>query len=461
MPNDDAILATHTLIREGQRPVRRMRAYTLTIKPKGGAARTVRIDSPRVRIGSQKGNEIVLDDSAVSRAHLEIEADDRGFRARDLESTNGTFVDGYRALDMYLKPGSIVKLGTTELRFDPTAEERDVPALDDDRFGPLVGSSTAMRELFATLEKASPTDATILIEGETGTGKELVAQAIHGRSGRAGGPLVVFDCAGVASNLIESELFGHEKGAFTGATDKRVGRLEEADGGTLFIDELGELPLDLQPKLLRVLERREVRRLGGTQTRAVDVRIVAATNRDLAKEVNRGGFREDLYYRLAVVRVTLPALRDRRDDIPLLVASFIRRALANDSARAETILRSIREENWERLRTHPWPGNVRELRNVIERTLALSGGGGVDAIDPPTMAGRVAPPRSSSGEASPKAEVDLDRPFTDLKGEVLAQFEERYLTEQLAKHGGNFSRAAAASGLDRMYFKRLIKKYRE
>jgi len=319
-----------------------------------------------------------------------------------------------------------------------------------------VGNSIKMREVFALLEKVAPTDATVLVLGETGTGKELVAQALHDKSRRAGGPLVVFDCGSVPANLIESELFGHEKGAFTGASDRRIGRLEEASGGTLFLDELGELPLDLQPKLLRVLEQREVRRVGGRDSIAVDIRIVAATHRDLAREVNRGAFREDLYYRLAVVRVSLPPLRERTEDIPMLVEHLIRRVLRDDAPRAEIVIKRIRDDTWKRLKSHPWPGNVRELRNIIERTLALSGND-IDTIEPPTAAGiRVSRPNA----ISPSAEIDLDRPFVDLKLDFLSRFEEGYLTRQLDRHGGNISRAAAASGLDRMYFKRLLKKYR-
>ncbi len=456
--SDTRTLGTRTIVRQGGRSGRRMRAYRLTARSPDGRTETHDIRQPSLRVGSREGNDVELTDPAVSRVHFEIAADEHGFRLRDLESTNGTFVDGYRAQDVYLRPGSVIRAGDTELRFEPTQAEADVPASDAERFGPLVGRSVKLRELFATLERAAPTDATVLVEGETGTGKELVAQAVHGRSRRSGGPFVVFDCASVPANLVESELFGHEKGAFTGAGERRIGRLEEADGGTLFLDELGELPLDLQPKLLRALESREVRRVGGREHIPVDIRIVAATNRDLAREVNRGAFREDLYYRLAVVRVELPALRERRDDVRLLVEHFVRRALPDDGERAARILNGISEENWRRLEKHPWPGNVRELRNVIERTLALSQAGEQPSLEPPTT-----PPRAGAaprGGAPAAPAVDLDRPFVDLKQETLAAFEESYLTGQLDRHGGNISRAAAASGIDRMYFKRLLKKYR-
>jgi DNA-binding NtrC family response regulator len=430
------------------------------------------VDAPLLRAGSREGNGLVLaGDPAVSRLHFEIEVDAWGHRLRDLGSTNGTFVDGYRVGDLYLQDGSRIRVGGTEIAFGLTGQEREVPAQSGDRFGPLFGVSVAMREVFALLGKVAPTDATVLVEGETGTGKELVAQALHDESKRRGGPFVVLDCASVAANLLESELFGHEKGAFTGATERRVGRLEEADGGTLFIDELGELPLELQPKLLRVLETREVRRLGGRQVIPVDLRVVAATHRDLAREVNEGTFREDLYYRLAVVRVRVPPLRERREDIPGLVAHFIRRGLAGDPARGEALVDSLSPATRDRLLRHPWPGNVRELRNVVERSLALSGDAAtrLDGLDPPTVraaaggaqAGVPNPVGSGSADAAGGSgpPVDLDRPFVDQKAEVLAGFEKAYLTGQLERHGGNFSRAAAASGLDRMYFKRLLKKY--
>ena len=454
---EEPIHATRTITTEGRPPARRMRAYRLHVQDGGGSAQPREVSQPRYQVGSKPGNDLVLTDNTVSRMHVEIVADEVGYRLRDLESTNGTMVDGYRVHDLYLKPGSLIRIGNSTLRFEPLTTETDVPASSSDSFGPLVGRSVKMRELFAILEKAAPTPATVLVEGETGTGKELVAQAVHQASPRAGGPLVVLDCTAVPANLVESELFGHERGAFTGASERRVGRLEEADGGTLFIDELGELPLELQPKLLRVLETREVRKLGGRDNRGVDIRIVAATNRDLAREVNRGSFREDLYYRLAVVRVRLPALRERREDIPLLVEHFIRRSLRHDPQRAARTLQGIREENWQRLMAHPWPGNVRQLRNVIDRTLALSGVDEIDAIEPPSSA----PHRATEDTGMPAGGlIDLERPFVEHKQEVINGFEEAYLTGQLDRHGGNFSRAAAAAGIDRMYFKRLLKKYR-
>ncbi|MEM9187921.1 MAG: sigma 54-interacting transcriptional regulator [Myxococcota bacterium] len=436
--------ATRLIDREG-RPSRRLRSYTLRISD---ADELHTVAASPIRVGSKEGNEIVVADPAVSRMHFEISADPHGFRLRDLGSTNGTFVDGRRVLDIYLSDRAELRVGSTRIEFAVLDEETDVEAEDADRFGPLLGKSLPMRELYAILGKAAPTPVTVLIEGETGAGKELVARAVHEHSRRASGPFVVFDCAAVPVNLVESILFGHERGAFSGANTRQLGRLEEAQGGTLFLDELGELPLDLQPKLLRALEERAIRRVGGQESIPLDVRFVAATNRDLAAEINRGAFREDLYYRLAVVRVLVPPLRERREDIRLLAEHFVRRALRDDPPRARKILAGISDANWKRLVEHPWPGNVRELRNVLERTMALAS----ESVELPA-------PSTHRSSISAEA-VDLDRPFVEQKAATVARFEEAYLTAQLERHQGNISRAAAASGIDRMYFKRLMKKYR-
>ncbi len=438
--------ATRTLLVD-DKPRRKIRRYRL--QSKSGEPHD--FHAQVARIGSRPGNDLVLDDSAVSRIHFEIIADDVGFRVRDLDSRNGTWVDGYRVVEMYLRSGCVVRAGGTELRFSVLDDEVDIPATSSTGYGPLVGASLPMRELYAILDRAAPTEVTVLVDGETGTGKELVARAIHERSDRAQGPFVVLDCGAVPGNLLESEIFGHEKGAFTGAHARRIGLLEEANRGTLFIDEVGELPIELQPKLLRALDQREIRRLGARDTVSLDIRVVAATNRDLAVEVNRGSFREDLFYRLAVVQLTLPPLRDRRDDIRALTAHFVRKAFHGDAARASEVLSGIDEENWKRLEEHPWPGNVRQLRNVIERTLVLSD---------PSALGFDLPGSEAPASSQAVPEVDLDRPFVEQKASLLAGFERVYLEGLLARYDGNFSRAAAAAGIDRMYFKRLLKKYR-
>jgi len=303
---------------------------------------------------------------------------------------------------------------------------------------------------------------TVLVEGETGTGKELIARAIHEASPRANGPFVVFDAASVPRDLLESMLFGHERGAFTGASDRRIGLMEEANGGTLVLDELGELPLALQPRLLRALESRTVLPVGANEPRSVDVRVVAATNRDLAAEVNAGTFRDDLYYRLAVVRVVVAALRDRTDDVRPLVSHLVETSLGEEAAAA--LLSRVSDDNWRELESYRWPGNVRELRNMVQRTLALGAGDATVRFDPTLDAVHrpaAAPRRGAAAAPSSRAPVDLERPFSEQKRAIVESFESQYLLGMLERHDGNISRAAADSHMDRMYFKRLLKKYRD
>ncbi len=323
------------------------------------------IESSVIRIGARRGNDLELTDSKVSGIHCEIALDERGYRVRDLDSTNGTYVGGFRVNDIYINPGTQFVIGGSKLRFEPLGESIEIELAAGNRLGHMIGCSIKMRELFARLQKLAAVDATVLITGETGVGKELVAESLHDCSPRSKGPFVVLDCGAIPPNLVESELFGHERGAFTGAVDAYAGAFERANGGTLFLDEIGELPLSLQPKLLRVLERKEVRRVGGSTMKPVSIRVVAATNRDLGVEVNRGRFREDLYYRLAVARVHVPALRDRRDDIPILIEHFLQITPNAGDTRLE-------EETIALMLKHDWPGNVRELRNVIERAVLLA-----------------------------------------------------------------------------------------
>ena len=401
-----------------------------------------------LRCGSHPAADVVLDDPTVSRLHAELSVEEGGVRLRDLGSTNGCTVGPLRVLDVVLPDGATAALGQSRLQVRAHAPASE-PLHGAPRFGPLVGGSAVMRALFETLQKVAASPATVLVEAESGCGKELVARAVHEASPRRAGPLVVFDAAAVAPALVESALFGHEKGAFTGAVGRTVGCFEEADGGTLFIDELGELPLELQPRLLRALESREVRRVGGNEAVPVDVRIVAATNRDLAREVNEGTFREDLYYRLAVVRVRVPPLRERLDDLPVLVEHLMVQALGGDTARARALVAGMDAAQWERLRRHRWRGNVRELRNVVERSLALSVALGSEGL-------------SHSGVSRGPGDAprpSLDAPFLEERQRLVERFEADYLQGMLQRHQGNFSRAAAAAGIDRMYFKRLLKKY--
>jgi transcriptional regulator with GAF, ATPase, and Fis domain len=427
--------------------VRRCR-LTVVSGPDAGLARD--FEAAVIRVGARAGADLQLQDAKVSRTHFEIRLDAQGYRLRDLESTNGTFVSGLRVTDVYVPPGASIYVGDTRLRFDPLDETVEVALSRADRFGGLVGRSVVMRELFARLAAIAPTEATVLITGETGSGKELVAEALHEQSGRRGGPFVVLDCGAIPANLMESEAFGHERGAFTGATATHVGAFERADGGTLFLDEIGELPLEMQPKLLRALERKEIRRVGGAASKRVNIRVVAATNRDLAVEVNRGRFREDLFYRLAVAHVAVPPLRERREDIPLLVEHIVA-GLPSGRERAP------RAETLELMKKHDWPGNVRELRNVVERAVLFARSPGestMGAIDLPAPRGVVAAPAAPSGALV--VPIDPKVPFKVAKQDMIDEFDRRYVRALLDAHGGNISAAARAAGIDRMSIHKML-----
>jgi two-component system, NtrC family, response regulator GlrR len=387
---------------------------------------------PRSSIGHQEANDVVLDDPTVSRFHCEILLDDGAARVRDLDSRNGTFVDGTRIGEAWLRDGAELRLGRTGLRARLEAERVEQPLSERSELGSLYGESVAMRAVFSLIEKAAPTDATVLLEGETGTGKEGAAEAIHQLSARREKPLVVVDCAAIPAGLLESELFGHDKGAFTGAIARRTGAFAEADGGTVFLDEIGELPLELQPKLLRFLERREIRRVGTNHMERVDVRVIAATHRDLRSAVNRHAFRADLYFRLSVVRVTLPPLRERLDDVPLLARQLLRRMRAG-GAGVENLLRP---EFLRALQLHSWPGNVRELRNYLERCLVFE-------------------------QQMPIGDGDAPEPasFSQARQRAIDAFERQYLLQLIAAHGGKVTQAAQEAGVGRAHLYRLLHKH--
>jgi DNA-binding NtrC family response regulator len=300
-----------------------------------------------------------------------------------------------------------------------------------------------MRKLFALLEKVAQSDINVLIEGESGTGKELVATEIVQRGSRADRPFVIVDCGAISPNLVESELFGHIRGAFTGADRDRIGAFEAADGGTVFLDEIGELPLELQPKLLRALEAREIRRVGETKARKVNVRVVSATNRDLEREVNKGRFREDLYFRLAVLQVRVPPLRERLEDLPILIRVFLSALGVPEQERlfGSAVLAEMSK--------HDWPGNVRELRNYVERSVVLQ-----SAIPAGATARRSAPSHPHLG-----SQVDIRIPFKIAKDAAVDTFERSYLGALLESCGGNMSKAARTAGMDRMYLHRLVQKH--
>lgn len=395
--------------------------------------------SERVAVGSALGNAIEVADPTVSRIHAELAPRDGCVWVRDLGSRNGTFVENIRVAEAEVPDGGTVAVGTTKLRIDRNVQRQAVNLWPTHHFGSLVGRSVVMRELFARCHRMAALDTTILIEGETGTGKEVVAEAIHAASPRAPGPFVIINCAALPEALLEAELFGHLKGTFTGATSSRDGALHEAEGGTLFLDEIGELPAGMQPKLLRVVETRSVRRLGETSYRKVNVRIIAATNRDLRTMVNAGAFREDLYFRLAVLPLTVPPLRQRLEDLPLLVQHFTGPHLAA----------FFTQQVLDELASRDWPGNVRELRNFVDRATAFGTAEAFELTSP-------------SGNSTTTAElplVPIDRPFKEIREMWLNHLERQYVAQLLERHRRNISAAADAAGLDRTYLHRLIRKH--
>ena len=410
-------------------------------------------------VGTHADNDLVLSDTTVSRFHLEMRVRRDGIEVRDLETTNGTKHGGARIGQVVLVGPARLRLGKhTEMDIEPVDEGVVLGDWPSDRFGNVLGTTLAMRRLFALLDRAAPTEATILFTGETGTGKEALAEAVHERSRRAKRPFVVVDCGSIPHDLIASELFGHAKGSFTGAGTDKQGLIEAANQGTVFFDEIGELALDLQPQLLRVLDRRQVRRVGETQAVDVDIRVMAATHRDLRAMVRAGQFREDLYYRLAVVAAQVPPLRARKADIPALVAWFADRMGRGAFVQSPLLL--------ELLDRHDWPGNVRELRNVVERALSLGDAALADLGDSSATWRSTAEPSATASEPSKRAPATgpaaadvLELPFKEAKAALVESFERDYLTALLARHRGNISRAAAEAGIDRNYIHRLVKKY--
>ena len=402
-------------------------------------------DGTELGVGTAPANHLVLSDPTVSRHHFVLSVTPLGVMLRDLGSTNGTTVAGHRVETGYVKHGSIIGAGASTLRFESLADQVREPLSADDRFDHVMGSSVAMRRLFAVLPRIAASDATVLIEGETGTGKSLIAEGLHRESPRARGPFVVADCGAIAPSLIESELFGHEKGAFTGAVARRIGAFESAQGGTLFLDELGELPLDLQPKLLRALEERTIKRVGATERVRLDVRVIAATHRDLREAVNQGQFRMDLFYRLNTVRLRVPSLRERRDDIPALVAHFYEQ-LAEDGSPPPELVASLQGRSW--------PGNVRELRSAVERAVMLG--------DPDLLEHASEPP---SGLHDPSARPTEDEAcfaqgvsFRVAKERMTLRWERWYVTELYRRNGGNLSAAARAARMDRTHLRELLQR---
>jgi transcriptional regulator with PAS, ATPase and Fis domain len=402
-------------------------------------------------IGSGDHNDLVIGDSTVSKRHCEIIVEESGYQIRDLDSTNGTMVQGVRVSSAHLAPGAEIQIGKSRIVFCPLQDSNDIPLSSKEAFGKMLGRSIPMRRIFYLAETYSPSDATIMITGETGTGKEVLAEEIHNHSNRKNKPFIVIDCAAISKDFMESEIFGHVKGAFTGANSDRQGAFELADGGTVFLDEIGDLLPDLQPKLLRVLEKREIRRVGSNDLRKIDVRIISATNRNLANEVNENRFREDLYYRLSVVHLELPPLRRRKDDIPLIVKKFLT-TLHGDDALSQVADLDV---TMDVLKRHEWPGNVRELRNLVE--LAFYSEKRPVDLSSFLSFGSLRAGRKPNDE--PDMSFTTDRPFKDAKNDLIEEFEKAYLNDLLARNRQNISQSAREAGIERAYLQRLIRKY--
>jgi len=416
-----------------------IRSLTVEVTEGPDAGASASSESEALTVGTAETNDLVLTDPTVSRFHLELRRGDDGILVVDHGSTNGTVFEGARLERATLRPDAVLALGHSRVRIGD-GERITLELHEGEELAGLHGRTAVMRRLMARIGKAAKAQTPVLLVGESGTGKELVARALHDRSARADAPFVTVDCGSLSPSLVASELFGHEKGAFTGAVRRHVGACERADGGTIFLDEIGELGADLQPALLGALERGRFRRVGGRDEVDVDVRVLAATHRDLRSEVNEGTFRLDLYYRLAVIVLSVPPLRERVEDVPLLVEHFLREA-GHDGA-VEAI---FSPDAMAELCRHRWPGNVRELRNVVEATLAM--GETPPLFDAPVEAAELTP------------EALLSLPYKDARRALLDDFERRYVARRLEEADGNVSAAARAARMDRTYLIKLIARH--
>jgi DNA-binding NtrC family response regulator len=397
---------------------------------------TFRLTSGRCILGAGKNADVVIEANTVSRRHAELQLVPEGVAVTDLGSRNGSFYLGQRFRHMSLQPGSRFRLGAVEVQISVDAEAlASEDGKQPSRYGDLIGASARMRKLFSQLLRLEGSRVNLLIAGESGTGKELIARAVHEHSAVHQGPFVVVNCGALERQLVRSELFGHHRGAFTGAVNRHVGAFEAASGGTLFLDEIGELPIDVQPMLLRALEERKITPVGSHTEIPFDVRLITATHRDLAADVREGVFRDDLFYRVQVVRLEVPPLRERLEDVPAIVRELARRQGVP----------SLPDDFIEALGRHRWPGNVRELRNAVEAYLALG--------EPPTMT-----PSADPGdiEAALARFVDPGKSYADQKHELMQHFTRAYLAQLMERAGGNQSEAARLSGLERTYIGKLI-----
>lgn len=440
-----------TLARTAVDPETERRAYLVSVVDGPDRGLTLLVDpgeQGRVFVGQSPACALRLTDKSVSRRHLALEFVDSRLKVSDLESTNGTLANDLSLGEVFVTEFASFRLGGSAIEVRRVASSTQSRAPLSDRFGKLLGSSPAMRRVYPLCERLAASELSMILEGETGTGKEVLAESIHERSARKAGPYVVFDCTAVPPSLLEARLFGYERGSFTGATQSHRGVFERAHGGTLFIDEIGDLDIALQAKLLRAVERGEIERIGGEQSIQVDVRILAATRRDLDREIQAGRFRDDLFHRLAAARVELPPLRNRREDIPLLVSAFLAELGAEKGAVPTELMRRWRES--------AWPGNVRELRNAVKRHLALGdlSRAGTEPFEV-DLSGAGEPASSTDDEWIDRV-IDPNLPLPKARQAVIDAFERKYVQLLLDRHGGNVTRAAEAAGVAKRYFQ-LVK----
>ena len=422
--------------------IARVQKMSLVITDGENDPKRVPVEQDLFTIGKDPGCDLVLQDRTVSRRHLEIEKQGGTYFVRDLGSTNGTMIDGTRIKEAFLSHGAVISVGNVEIVFQPYYESLKSEQDQCDTFGSLIAANSSMKSIMGLMRVASNSGTTILLQGETGVGKSALARAMHDEGSRKEAPFVVFDCSSVPPTLMESELFGADKGAYTGATKSRPGACEQAHGGTLFLDEIEDLSLDMQSKLLRVLEEREIRRLGSTRSVALDIQIITSCQIDLSIAVKEGRFRSDLYYRIAVICVEIPALRDRPEDIPLLCDHFFKEVQGDHTwARLTPALQ-------EQLLAYSWPGNLRELRNVLER---------IQCIGPSSFLKMNVD--SDIKEEGSSFSYDLNRPFKEIKEELIITFEREYLQRLLDRSKGRIAPAAREAGLNRKYFYDLLNKH--